>query len=73
MADVDEKVWCAYGDGSAHSFTATFEPADIPEDGPQDSVFSPSSWEEVSSSGNFEAGSGGIDNEFGQTYYAEKD
>ena len=39
MEEVDEVVWCALGDGNGVSYTATFDPAEIPEDGPEDAGF----------------------------------
>jgi hypothetical protein len=72
MADVDELVWCAAGDGVGISYTATFDPADSLEDGPRDPESTPASWTVVESSGNFSDKSGGVDDEFGQEYYAEK-
>jgi hypothetical protein len=71
MADVDELVWCAFADGSMNSGTATFDPADIPEDGPLAADYMPASWTEVESTGNFADQSGGVDDEFGQYYYEE--
>ena len=72
MADVDELVWCAAGDGVGISYTATFDPADSLEDGPRDPESTPASWTVVESSGNFSDKSGGVDDEFGQSYYSEK-
>ena len=67
MADVDELVWCAAGDGAGVSYTATLDPADGLEDGTRDPTEMPASWALVKAE-NFADKSGGVDDEFGQYY-----